>query len=473
MESSDEDVKPTKKKPAVAKARAKTSASKLSSTGGGKKGKGKATGEDIQDEYNKKLEKDLKAYRPQNNPQKLPPHGEYVDSVGVDPTHGIVERNISEQVRKIGGLLQMAMKASARGKGKKQPLGRLSFPIQLQTACSGTDAPSIALGLVQESLTKMCPDDEHKFAYDHLMSCEIEPFKQGYIGRNFPGVLLFPDITKLSDTDEDGNPVEVVDVYGRKQMIPQGNLFIAGTSCKDFSMLKTTLRKDIEDKGQSGQTFLAAVEFLDLYQPPFAIFENVDGAPWWDKMQEYIQGRIDLSRRNENKAITVDKKKSRTDNADEDLVFRVNDDLQYEAVKVPPQVGMKAGNLVEGIVRGGDDARNVTSVKATKGDTGKTFTLSQLAKKHKINLKADTLILEKKARYCTYLVKLDTKDYGLPQTRNRKVIHSSLHCICFEHTNCNICSCTPSVQIKSICLFGAPMIRRMILESISRRSWII
>lgn len=69
-------------------------------------------------------------------------------------------------------------------------------------------------------------------------------------------------------------------------------------------MLKTTYRKDIEDKGQSGETFLAAVEFLDLYKPPFAIFENVDGAPW-DKMQEYIRGRIDLKNRNNNKSITV------------------------------------------------------------------------------------------------------------------------------------------------------------------------
>ena len=50
-------------------------------------------------------------------------------------------------------------------------------------------------------------------------------------------------------------------------------------------MLKTRDRLDIEDKGQSGETFLAAVEYLDLHKPPFAIFENVDNAPW-EKMQE-------------------------------------------------------------------------------------------------------------------------------------------------------------------------------------------
>ena len=73
-------------------------------------------------------------------------------------------------------------------------------------------------------------------------------------------------------------------------------------------MLKTTRRKDIQDKGQSGETFLAAVEFLDLHQPPFAIFENVDGAPW-SKMQECIQGRIYLPDRNINKAIASSKRK--------------------------------------------------------------------------------------------------------------------------------------------------------------------
>ena len=99
----------------------------------------------------------------------------------------------------------------------------------------------------------------------------------------------------------------MVDVYGRPQSIPDGNMFVAGTSCKDFSMLKTSFRKDIEDKGTSGQTFLAAVEFLELKQPPVAVFENVDGAPW-NKMQEYITGRIDLSQRNENRGI-VDAKK--------------------------------------------------------------------------------------------------------------------------------------------------------------------
>ena len=60
---------------------------------------------------------------------------------------------------------------------------------------------------------------------------------------------------------------------------------------------------DIEDKGTSGETFLAAVEYLEQEQPSVAIFENVDNAPW-DKMQEYIRGRLNLSERNSIKNIT-------------------------------------------------------------------------------------------------------------------------------------------------------------------------
>lgn len=244
----------------------------------------------LQKELRDKMDKERKGYKPQNNPQKLPAQP-YVDPVGVDPTHGIIEGIISTQVAKVGRLLAQL--------GSCPDV--IDLPIRLQTACSGTDAPSIALSLIQESLDKLAPN--HNFDYEHVMSCEIEPFKQAYLGRNFPGVPLFPDITKLTGSEH------VVDVYGRPQIIPQGNVFVAGTSCKDFSMLKTRDRQDIEDKGTSGETFLAAVEFLDKFKPPIAIFENVDGAPW-AKMQEYITGRIQLAERNNTKAIKDAKKKA-------------------------------------------------------------------------------------------------------------------------------------------------------------------
>mmetsp|Transcript_16535 Transcript_16535/g.18851 ORF Transcript_16535/g.18851 Transcript_16535/m.18851 type:complete len:2158 (+) Transcript_16535:163-6636(+) len=370
---------------------------------------------DVSGEFEIRLGTERNRVKANNNPQKWP-ENEYCDPVGVDPTHGIIERIISDQVRKVGGLLG---KVEARN---NQNNSELSYPIRIQTACSGTDAPSIALGLIKESFSRMRSKSDKKhdqlFEYEHVMSCEIEPFKQAYIARNFPGVPLFPDITKLSAIDVDEKVEKVVDVYGRPQYIPNGELFVAGTSCKDFSMLKTTRRKDIEDKGQSGETFLAAVEFLDLHQPPFAIFENVNNAPW-SKMQEYISGRIYLPDRNGDKYITSTKRKN---NADDDLVFRVNDDCRYEAKSIPPQVGMKAGDVVKGFVKEGSASSNVLSLSAESNSIGKDVTLGQLAKLHHVNLNKDTLVLEKKARYSTHLCKIDTKLYGLPQTRQRKYL---------------------------------------------------
>ena len=42
-------------------------------------------------------------------------------------------------------------------------------------------------------------DSQHgrKLAFDHVFSCEIEPFKQAYIERNFAPPILFRDVTEL------------------------------------------------------------------------------------------------------------------------------------------------------------------------------------------------------------------------------------------------------------------------------------
>jgi hypothetical protein len=36
-----------------------------------------------------------------------------------------------------------------------------------------------------------------KIEFDHVFSCEIEPFKQAYIERNFAPAILFRDVTEL------------------------------------------------------------------------------------------------------------------------------------------------------------------------------------------------------------------------------------------------------------------------------------
>jgi hypothetical protein len=191
---------------------------------------------------------------------------------------------------------------------------------------------------------------------------------------------------------------------------------------------------DIEDKGTSGQTFLAAVDFLQQQQPTMAIFENVDGAPW-EKMQEYITGYCKLPHRNDTKAILL--AGGGSTNADTKLKFSIQDDA-YVAEDVPRQVGIQAGAAVQGFIRGTDTTQPVVTIhpdhnktkKPKNQKTGYFITLAELAKLHGIDLERDTLVMRQTVRYCTHLCKLDTKDYGLPQTRNRKVCYQRTHSTC-------------------------------------------
>jgi hypothetical protein len=184
----------------------------------------------------------------------------------------------------------------------------------------------------------------------------------------------------------------------------------------------------------------------------------------FSKMQEYITGRgmlnniigcavllptflsslhapllllfltVDLSLRNIDKAITTTgSKNKKKDNADRDLKFIVNSDGRYEVVAVPPQMGIRAGSVVLGVATQNDPKRVRPIVDDDHMNIRQEINLGQLAKMHRINLgRADSkgniaeqgniLVFEKKVKYCTHLIKLDTKDYGLPQTRNRKYL---------------------------------------------------
>jgi hypothetical protein len=216
----------------------------------------------------KKLLKD--SFEPINRPlypklslNEIKETKQFLDPCGQEATDDIISMLVGEQVDKIQLLLQRALDANDH-------LGSQHMPLKLGTACSGTDAPALALTLVQEQLALR---GLQKLEYDHKFSCEVEPFKQAYLARNFDS-LLYPDICKLTDQVPK-------DAYGQPQPIPDYNLFVAGTSCKNFSMLRANKRLDIEDKGCSGETFLAAIEHMLDKKPPFCIFENVLNAPWY------------------------------------------------------------------------------------------------------------------------------------------------------------------------------------------------
>lgn len=69
--------------------------------------------------------------------------------------------------------------------------------MRVATMCSGTESPLLALDLIRRAVL-----DLHGLTleFDHVFSCEIEPFKQAYIERNFHPPLLFRDVCELGNS---------------------------------------------------------------------------------------------------------------------------------------------------------------------------------------------------------------------------------------------------------------------------------
>lgn len=128
-------------------------------------------------------------------------------------------------------------------------------------------------------------------SFDHVFSCEIEPFKQAYIERNFSPPILFRDVTELGRKRAHtayGSLVEVpgnVDVSLRTSRA-DNQLLIAGTSCVDYSHLNNQ-QQGIDANGESGRTFRGMLQWVKKHQPPIVILENVCNAPW-DAVVEYF-----------------------------------------------------------------------------------------------------------------------------------------------------------------------------------------
>lgn len=70
--------------------------------------------------------------------------------------------------------------------------------LRVATMCSGTESPLLALGLITRALKKDHGVDLH---FEHVFSCEIVPWKQAYIERNFKPPLLFRDVTELGNEE--------------------------------------------------------------------------------------------------------------------------------------------------------------------------------------------------------------------------------------------------------------------------------
>ena len=68
--------------------------------------------------------------------------------------------------------------------------------LRVATMCSGTESPLLALGLIRRAIQAQHGID---LEIEHVFSCEIVPFKQAYIERNFQPPLLFRDVCELGD----------------------------------------------------------------------------------------------------------------------------------------------------------------------------------------------------------------------------------------------------------------------------------
>ena len=152
--------------------------------------------------------------------------------------------------------------------------------LRVATMCSGTESPVLALDMICKSLLKECGA---KLEIDHVFSCEIEPFKQAYIERNFAPPRLFRDIRELGQE-------EATTAYGSLHKVPGDcDILIAGTSCVDFSNLNTKQQTLGADKGESSQTFFGMLEWVKRHRPSIVIQENVCGAPWQHMVDQYAE----------------------------------------------------------------------------------------------------------------------------------------------------------------------------------------
>ena len=145
-------------------------------------------------------------------------------------------------------------------RGKKVVLG---------TICSGTEAPMFAL----EEWQRVASSRGNKFEVDHRFSCEIEPYKQEYIARNFDPANVFRDAETMGDDF-------AANMYGNLKPVPGCDVLVAGTSCKDCSSLNAH-KQDLRDgRGESTRTYRGMLRYVVKHRPKIVILENVSGAPW-------------------------------------------------------------------------------------------------------------------------------------------------------------------------------------------------
>lgn len=182
--------------------------------------------------------------------------------------------------------LDITKKALAQG--LDQAIGHLKGgALKIGTMCSGTEAPLLALRLVQQCLRDDLNVDS--LEVDHIFSAEIEAFKQAYIERNFHPNLLLRDITELYV--DDNKKMKGTTAYGAEVDVPRDiHVLVAGSSCVDFSTLNTAQVIGFgQRKGESEDTFMAVLKYTQWARPPIVILENVDKDEAWKEFTRHFE----------------------------------------------------------------------------------------------------------------------------------------------------------------------------------------
>ena len=92
---------------------------------------------------------------------------------------------------------------------------------------------------------------------------------------------------------------------------------------------------------------------------------------------------------------------------------------------VPGVYGVRVGANVLGYLQSESNKIKTIEWPSSNSKTGnkkkkkETCTLKELMAFNGISKKNDTLVLDTPCTYCAYTMKVDTKEFGLPQTRNR------------------------------------------------------
>jgi site-specific DNA-cytosine methylase len=151
--------------------------------------------------------------------------------------------------------------------------------LNVATMCSGTEAPLVALDLINKALMQ---EGKPPISINHLFSAEIDTIKQGYIERNFSPPRMFRDIREMIPE----NATTATTAYGAEESIP-GNvdLLIAGFVCKDLSRLNNH-QKGLDDEGESGDTWKAIYSYAKRFRPTIILIENVSATKgFWNGFQ--------------------------------------------------------------------------------------------------------------------------------------------------------------------------------------------